>query len=56
MKVTVPIFKSFYDLECQEHEKNELERISKIVNKDISSLSAQSHIRDEKTLFALYLL
>lgn len=54
MKVTLPVFKTFYEINCQEDEKQEFERIGRIVNKDISILSSQTGINDEKTLFLLY--
>lgn len=54
MKTTIPVFKTFYEINCQDNEKNELERIGKIVNKEIAILSSQTGINDEKTLFLLY--
>ena len=54
MKITIPIFKSFYEINCKKEEAQNIEIISKQINKDITKLSKNTNINDEKTLLLLY--
>ena len=54
MKVTIPIFKSFYDIECENEQKENIEKISRQINKEITKLAKITNINDEKTLLLLY--
>lgn len=54
MKVTIPIFKSFYDIECENEQKENIEKISRQINKEITKLAKITNITDEKTLLLLY--
>ncbi len=48
MKITIPIFKSFYEINCKKEEAQNIEIISKKINKDITKLSKNTNISDEK--------
>ena len=54
MKITIPIFKSFYEINFKKEEAQNIEIISKKINKDITKLSKNTNISEEKTLLLLY--
>ncbi len=54
MKISIPIYKSVYTVECSKEEEREIIDIGKVVNQEIIKLSEESNIVDEKTLAILY--